>query len=170
MPCQHTATLFHGTPVGWLRLDADAQGLRRVAFADAPGPEVSGDPRAAAWLLQAARELDAYFAGQLHVFTVPLSLEDLGTPFQRRVWQALRAIPYGETCSYAALAAAVGCPHGARAVGQANHHNPLVIVVPCHRVVNADGGLGGYAGGLAIKQRLLALEAAHRQAAANPAK
>ena len=157
------ASLYHRTPVGWLRLEADARGLRGVAFAEGSGPDRPGEEAADALLRRAACELDEYFAGRRRDFTVPLSLEGQGTDFQRRVWQALRAIPYAHTQSYAELAAAVGCPRGARAVGQANHHNPLAIVIPCHRVVNAGGGLGGYAGGLAVKRQLLALEAAHRE-------
>ena len=157
------ASLYHRTPVGWLRLEADARGLRRVAFAEGPGPDRPGEEAADALLRRTACELDEYFAGRRRDFTVPLSLEGQGTDFQRRVWQVLRAIPYAHTQSYAELAVAVGCPRGARAVGQANHHNPLAIVIPCHRVVNAGGGLGGYAGGLAVKRQLLALEAAHRE-------
>ena len=82
-----------------------------------------------------------------------------GTPFQLRVWRALQDIPYGRTCSYAELAAAVGSPRACRAVGQANGRNPLMIVIPCHRVIAAGGGLGGYSGGLDIKRFLLRLEA-----------
>lgn len=150
------------TPVGWLRLGAGSTGLRFVQFADGPACDRPGDPAADALLRAAMRELGEYFAGQRRVFTVPLSLDGQGTDFQRRVWRALRDIPYGQTCSYAALAAAVGCPRGARAVGMANHNNPLVIIIPCHRVIQADGRLGGYAGGLAVKQALLRLEAGHR--------
>ncbi len=83
-----------------------------------------------------------------------------GTPFQRSVWEALRTIPYGETRTYGQIAALIGHPRAARAVGMANHRNPLCLVVPCHRVVGAGGGLTGYAGGLEIKRRLLALEQA----------
>jgi len=81
-----------------------------------------------------------------------------GTDFQKKCWQALLTIPYGHTCSYAQLAQQVGSPRGFRAVGQANHHNPIAIIVPCHRVITSDGTLGGYGGGLAIKKMLLDLE------------
>jgi AraC family transcriptional regulator of adaptative response/methylated-DNA-[protein]-cysteine methyltransferase len=101
-------------------------------------------------------EMDGYFAGRVQAFAV--SLHTTGTPFQERVWGELARIPYGETRSYAAVAAAVGSPGAVRAVGQANGMNRIAIVLPCHRVVNADGKLGGYGGGLWRKQRLLALE------------
>ena len=97
-----------------------------------------------------------YFSGRRQVFTLPLALE--GTPFQHRVWEALRKIPYGSTCSYGEVAAAVGNPKASRAVGMANNRNPLPVLIPCHRVIGADGGLVGYGGGLDIKKKLLALE------------
>jgi AraC family transcriptional regulator of adaptative response/methylated-DNA-[protein]-cysteine methyltransferase len=101
-------------------------------------------------------ELGEYFAGGRRAFELPL--HTTGTPFQERVWQELQRIPYGETRSYAAVAEALGCRGAVRAVGQANGMNRIAIVLPCHRVVNADGRLGGYGGGLWRKQRLLALE------------
>ncbi len=84
-----------------------------------------------------------------------------GTPFERRCWDALLSIPYGETRTYGEIARGLGNPEGARAVGSANHKNPIPIIIPCHRVVNTGGGLGGYGGGLELKRRLLALEQAH---------
>ncbi|MDH2392028.1 methylated-DNA--[protein]-cysteine S-methyltransferase [Streptomyces sp. HNM0663] len=102
------------------------------------------------------RQLNAYFARELTEFDLPLHLE--GTPFQRSVWEQLRKIPYGETRSYGNLAQALGRPGAARAVGLANGRNPVGIIVPCHRVVGASGGLVGYGGGLDRKQRLLAFE------------
>jgi AraC family transcriptional regulator, regulatory protein of adaptative response / methylated-DNA-[protein]-cysteine methyltransferase len=102
------------------------------------------------------RELTAYFAGTLATFTVPLVMR--GTPFQERVWSELRRIPYGETRSYEDLARAIGAPGAPRAVGHANGMNPVAIVVPCHRVINKNGGLGGYGGQLWRKQSLLRLE------------
>ena len=108
----------------------------------------------------AVAQLQAYYRGERSGFDLPL--EAHGTDFQRAVWGALERIPYGQTRSYADIAAAIGRPGAARAVGQANRRNPLPIVVPCHRVVAADGGLGGYMGGIAddggLKARLLALE------------
>lgn len=102
------------------------------------------------------RQLAAYFAGTLREFDLPLATA--GTPFQERVWAALREVPYGETTTYGALAGALGMRGGARAVGLANGRNPISIVVPCHRVVGADGSLTGYAGGVERKRALLALE------------
>lgn len=107
-------------------------------------------------LREAERQLASYFAGQLQVFFLPLCTR--GTPFQEKVWCALQKIPYGETRTYGELAAMIGQPTAARAVGGANHRNPLAIIIPCHRVVAAHGGLGGYGGGLDKKQWLLALE------------
>lgn len=107
-------------------------------------------------LLRARTEIEEYFAGRRREFDLPLAPH--GTPFQQRVWQALRAIPYGSTCTYGELAAAVGNPRASRAVGMANHRNPLPILIPCHRVIGASGALTGYAGGLEWKRRLLAIE------------
>jgi methylated-DNA-[protein]-cysteine S-methyltransferase len=103
------------------------------------------------------RQLDAYFAGELRHFE--LALRPSGSPFQLSVWSALREIPYGQTASYGEIAAAVGQPGAARAVGGANNRNPIAIVIPCHRVIGASGSLTGYGGGLPRKRRLLALEA-----------
>jgi methylated-DNA-[protein]-cysteine S-methyltransferase len=102
------------------------------------------------------RQLDAYFAGELCEFDVHLDLR--GTEFQRRVWEALLTIPYGETRSYGQIALQIGAPGAARAVGLANGHNPVAIIVPCHRVIGAAGKLTGYGGGLDRKQSLLTLE------------
>lgn len=148
-------TLYYRSPVGLLCLRADETGLCAAALVpaageDAPGPVVR----------QAAAELEEYFAGRRKVFTVPLSLH--GTPFQLRAWAALCAIPYGETRSYAQQAADIGNPRACRAVGMANHRNPVLILVPCHRVIGANGSLVGYGGGLAVKRALLTLEATYR--------
>jgi methylated-DNA-[protein]-cysteine S-methyltransferase len=110
-------------------------------------------------------QLDEYFAGERRDFDLPLDLR--GPEFHQRCWQGLLKIPYGETWSYARLAAEVGSPLASRAVGQANHHNPIAIIVPCHRVIASDGSLAGYAGGLKTKEFLLTLEGApFRQSAA----
>jgi O-6-methylguanine DNA methyltransferase len=105
-----------------------------------------------------ARELAEYFGGRLRAFSTPL--EPCGTDFQRRVWDRLQAIPFGETRTYAQLATEIGSPNAVRAVGRANGMNALAVVVPCHRVVGSDGRLVGYGGGLWRKQRLLDLEGA----------
>lgn len=108
---------------------------------------------------QVAQELTEYLTGARSRFTFHVS--PTGTPFERRCWDALQQIPYGETRTYGEIARTVGTPNGARAVGSANHKNPIPIVIPCHRVVAAGGGLGGYGGGLDLKRRLLALEQSH---------
>ncbi len=105
---------------------------------------------------QAAEQLQEYFQGKRREFTLPL--QPVGTPFQQRVWQALLQIPYGETRSYGQIAIAAGNPKAARAVGMANHNNPIAIVIPCHRVIGANGRLVGYAGGVDVKSKLLCLE------------
>ena len=101
-------------------------------------------------------QLDEYFAGKRRAFELPLSPE--GTPFQQTVWKHLQEIPYGQTISYAQLAKAVGNPKACRAVGSANGKNPIAIIIPCHRVIASDGGLGGFASGLENKIQLLGLE------------
>ena len=148
------------SPVGTLTLVAGAAGLAAVLWEDdAPGRVRLGacaeDPSHPV-LREAARQLDAYFSGALTRFDLPLDMN--GTPFQRQVWAALLTIPYGETRSYGAIARQIGQPTACRAVGAANGRNPISIVVPCHRAVAANGALTGFAGGLAIKRRLLALE------------
>lgn len=139
------------SPFGHLLLEADAAGLTRLVPSDAPL-----SPAAAPLLCEAAHELAEYFAGTRRVFDLPL--RPSGTPFQQRAWQALCAIPYGQTRTYAQQAAILGSPKAARAVGGANHHNPIMIIIPCHRVIGTDGSLTGYAGGLAMKEWLLAHE------------
>lgn len=147
------------TPVGTVLLARDSAGLRRVHFQSGPHPLTPPADwrRDASYLADAAAQLDQYFAGQRREFELPLA--PAGTPFQLAVWRALRAIPYGETRSYAQLAEAVG-KGGPRAVGLANGSNPLPIIVPCHRVIGSDGSLTGFGGGLPIKHALLSLEGA----------
>lgn len=153
---EHTfnGVLYYPSPVGLLQLCADEEGLCGVHFV---GTEAEPDTGTENELLRrTARELDEYFGGKRRDFDIPLSLH--GTPFQRRVWEALLQIPYGETRSYAEVAAMAGSPKAFRAVGMANHNNPVSILVPCHRVINTGGGLGGYGGGLDVKRFLLQLE------------
>lgn len=106
--------------------------------------------------IREAEQLTEYFAGKRKVFDLPL--EPYGTEFQKKVWQALMEIPYGRTCSYGEIAAKIGNPKASRAVGSANNKNPIAIVIPCHRVVGANGALVGYASGLQTKEALLKLE------------
>jgi methylated-DNA-[protein]-cysteine S-methyltransferase len=144
------------SPVGELTLVGSPRGLRYVLWAGEPPRE----PCVAAGcdvLEEAARQLSAYFAGDLWRFDLPLDL--VGTEFQVEAWRALADIPYGTTRSYGAQARRLGRPRAVRAVGAANARNPLPIVLPCHRVVGADGSLVGFGGGLAVKRLLLEHEA-----------
>ncbi|MEW6758280.1 MAG: methylated-DNA--[protein]-cysteine S-methyltransferase, partial [Acidobacteriota bacterium] len=130
-------------------LEAQFQTLRRrLKCAAVPGRNAHHE--------RLGRELEAYFRGDLRRFTVPLVFP--GSPFQRRVWEELQGIPYGETRTYEEVALAAGAPGACRAAGAANGRNRLAILIPCHRVVNKDGRLGGYGGGLWRKRRLLELE------------
>ena len=146
---------FFETPVGKLLLGASERGLRYIHF----GGQLPRPRRNELWIeapaaLQPYQEqLRAYFQGELKEFTCKLDLN--GTDFQKKCWNALLRIPYGKTCSYADIARQVGSPRAFRAVGQANHNNPIPIIVPCHRVITSSGTLGGYGGGLDVKQKLL---------------
>lgn len=148
------------SPVGELTLVADARGLMAVLWEDDDPARVRLGSRQVTpdhpVLVEARLQLDAYFAGTLQRFDVPLHFE--GTDFQRQVWTALLAIPFGETRSYADIARAIGRPTATRAVGAANGRNPISIIAPCHRVVGANGTLTGFAGGLPAKRFLLDLE------------
>jgi len=137
---------------------ASEAGVRAIDLhgtGELPGRESRSNP----FLRQAVDQLQAYFAGELHDFDLPLDLQ--GTEFQQRVWRELCKIPYGETRSYSFLAVALGAPKAVRAVGAANGRNPIPIVIPCHRVIGASGSLVGYGGGLPLKRLLLDLEARH---------
>ncbi|MEJ8651246.1 methylated-DNA--[protein]-cysteine S-methyltransferase [Streptomyces sp. MS1.AVA.3] len=156
-----THTVLGDTPVGPLTLVAVGEALTGLYMTDQrhrPPQETFGDPADPDEppFALAIAQLRAYFRGELTTFDLPLALH--GTPFQRRVWAALCTIPYGETLSYGQLAARLGVPTAARAVGLANGRNPVGIIVPCHRVVGANGSLTGYGGGLDRKRRLLAFE------------
>jgi methylated-DNA-[protein]-cysteine S-methyltransferase len=166
---------FLETPVGRLLVARDTAGVRRIQFSGPAkagadrhvGPAHAGPYLPAGWerhdaaFRDVATQLREYFDGSRRAFELQLAPE--GTPFQLRVWNALGDIPYGETISYGQLAARVGDPSAARAVGLANGSNPLPIVIPCHRVIGANGKLTGYGGGLPIKERLLALERGERR-------
>jgi AraC family transcriptional regulator of adaptative response/methylated-DNA-[protein]-cysteine methyltransferase len=155
------------SPLGPLMAAATAQALCLLEFADEQSPEtrIAALQRVFGCAVVPGRnehvdhlraELGEYFAGKLRRFTVKLDYR--GTPFQHAVWDELRRIPYGQTASYEDVARRVGRPNAQRAIGMANHRNPIAIVVPCHRVVNKSGALGGYGGGLWRKQFLLDLE------------
>jgi methylated-DNA-[protein]-cysteine S-methyltransferase len=159
-PCKVHYTRMQ-SPVGPLLLAATEKGLRCVHFDDGNLPRPSRDEvwiESSEALRPYQEQLLAYFGGRRRDFTLDLDLK--GTPFQKKCWEALRRIPYGSTCSYADLAREIGRPRAFRAVGQANHNNPVAIVVPCHRVVGANGSLTGYGGGVEIKEKLLRLEGA----------
>ncbi len=147
------------TPIGRLLLTGDESGLRGISFDNGRHPAEVAETwhRTAEPFRDAIAQLAAYFAGRLRRFDLALAPE--GTPFQREVWSALTEIPYGKTVSYSELARRIGRPATIRAVGAANGKNPLPIVVPCHRVIGANGSLTGFGGGLPIKRRLLDLEA-----------
>ena len=152
------------SPVGTITLVADEEGLRGLWLS---GRERSMAGRRDDKALASVRaQLDEYFAGERADFDIPLSMH--GTPFQLTVWDALRKIPYGETASYGEIAANIGQPGAARAVGSANGRNPVAIIVPCHRVIASGGKLGGYGGGLDRKQFLLDLERGSVRPAARP--
>ena len=145
------------TPLGTLTLAAGAHGLRAVLF-DEPSPTGAGDPAASLHLDHAAAALAAYLAGQGTALDLPIDPTALPGGFAGRVLAATAAVPRGRTTSYREVAEAAGSPNAARAAGQALGANPLAVVVPCHRVLASDGGLGGYTGGLERKRALLALE------------
>lgn len=155
-------TVFE-SPVGPLLLAGDGLALQVLAFADGRSgtPDDSWLRDTSGLLDPVRRELDSYFDGQLREFQVPLAPR--GTAFQQSVWRNLREIPYGETISYGELARRVGDPLAVRAVGAANGANPIAIIVPCHRVIGANGSLVGFGGGLPIKRALLDLERGERR-------
>ena len=142
------------SPVGALTLTEEDEQLIGVCFSSTPVPDAA--EAETPLLMRAKQQLNEYFSGERKAFDLPLA--PMGTPFQQAVWQALRQIPYGETRTYGAIAAQIGRPCAARAVGMANHHNPIAIIQPCHRVIGTSGRLTGYAGGLDKKEYLLTLE------------
>ncbi|GAB3314671.1 methylated-DNA--[protein]-cysteine S-methyltransferase [Luteimonas notoginsengisoli] len=149
------------SPVGPLLLGADEDHLRLIWFSTPRHPlprsvAIEGGDNAV--LRETGAQLEAYFTGRLRAFDLPL--QPVGTPFQREVWSTLAQIPYGQTWSYGDVARHIGKPQAVRAVGAANGRNPLPIVLPCHRVIGADGSLTGFGGGLPTKQFLLMLESA----------
>jgi methylated-DNA-[protein]-cysteine S-methyltransferase len=144
------STMFH-SPVGPFVLEGDDSRLTRLGFGEPVSRQ--GDAESVA---SAAIQLEEYFAGDRTEFDLDLELD--GTPFERRVWEEVRAIPYGETATYAEIAERIGSPKACRAVGRANGRNPIAVIVPCHRVIGSDGTLTGYAGGIELKRTLLDLE------------
>lgn len=151
----HTVTAE--TPVGLLTITASPAGVREITFGHRP--TIKGSPAAERISAEALSQLERYFAGELSEFDLPLDLEEV-TPFQRSVLKQLNAVPWGETRSYGELAAAVGRPKAARAIGGALNRNPIAVVLPCHRVVGSNGSLTGFAGGTERKRWLLSHETA----------
>jgi len=160
-------TLYYSrmkSPIGPLWLAVSNKGLVAIEFGSRDFPPVKSDPNVS-WVVSeekteaVRKQLTQYFDGHRTEFSVPLDLR-IGTDFQRKCWDVLIKIPYGETRSYLEVARAAGRPGASRAAGQANHRNPIPIIIPCHRVINADGHLGGYGGGLDVKEQLLSLERA----------
>jgi len=149
-------SVVHDSPVGPLTLISNGAALEHVEFENPRYAYDPAPPGSDKILDKARRELDAYFAGRLKAFSVPVAPQ--GTPFQQRVWAALQAIPYGVTRSYGQQAVAIGSPQASRAVGLANGRNPVAIIIPCHRVIGANGSLTGYGGGMERKKLLLDLE------------
>jgi methylated-DNA-[protein]-cysteine S-methyltransferase len=150
----------HDSPIGILTLVSNGDAIAWLEFEQARHPAPQYRHGCDAVIERARRELDAYFGGKLKKFSVPVAPQ--GTPFQQRVWAALRNIPYGATRTYGEQAASIGSPQASRAVGLANGRNPVSIIVPCHRVIGANGALTGYGGGLERKQFLLELEQGRR--------
>ena len=139
------------SPAGRITLASRDGCLTHLLFGEHFSPTAADDV-----LTEAQRQLEEYFAGTRTQFDIPLN--PAGTEFQRAVWRALQDIPYGETVSYGDIARSIGRPKACRAVGQANHVNPISIIIPCHRVVGSGGSLTGYGGGLPVKEMLLMLE------------
>ena len=146
----------YNSPIGKLTLVSDGEAIAYLAFENNKYP-IADAPRGTDKIIEkACKELDAYFAGKLKSFTVPVRPE--GTAFQVSAWKALQKIPYGATRSYGEQAKAIGKPKAVRAIGAANGRNPIPIIIPCHRVIGADGSLTGFGGGMKTKQFLLELE------------
>jgi methylated-DNA-[protein]-cysteine S-methyltransferase len=159
-----TSTVYStlDSPIGPITVAGDGEVVTNLRMVDQSHPPADQgqwhfEPEA---FPEALGQLEAYFGGRLTRFDLPLRLD--GTEFQRRVWDALVEIPYGETASYGEIAGRIGSPGAARAVGLANGRNPVGIIVPCHRVIGSDGSLTGYGGGLERKLTLLQLEREHR--------
>lgn len=146
---------IYETKIGNLAICSDDSCITNVFFDVKKVPEDFKENETKV-IKQALREIEEYLNGERKEFTVALRLD--GTEFQKKVWLALKDIPYGKTCSYKYVAQKIGCPNGCRAVGLSNSKNPILILIPCHRVINSNGSLGGFSGGLLIKEKLLDIE------------
>ena len=148
-------TYFYETSIGKIGITENGEGITHLTFTDKKIP-ANSEIKETALLAEAAKQLREYLSGQRTSFELNLLPE--GTDFQKKVWEVLRTIPYGNTLSYKEVAAAAGNPKACRAVGMANNRNPIAIFIPCHRVIGTNGKLVGYAGGLKIKEQLLQIE------------
>jgi methylated-DNA-[protein]-cysteine S-methyltransferase len=147
--------VYFETTIGRIGLVENGEAVTNVFFRSEKAPPDTKE-HSTPLLRRVARQIEEYLNGKRTEFDLPLKPE--GTEFQRAVWKALQTIPYGETRSYRDIAEQIGSPKSCRAVGMANHRNPITIIIPCHRVIGADGSLTGYGGGLKLKQQLLDLE------------
>lgn len=150
-------TTYYRSPIGLIEITGGADGISSISFVD----DASMNDAAPPLTQDCASQLDEYFGGRRKEFSVKLDLQ--GTEFQKKVWRELQTLPFGRTVSYLDIALAVGTKESTRAVGRANGQNPIVIIVPCHRVIGSDGSLTGYGGGLWRKQWLLDFESNARQ-------
>jgi len=146
---------FYQTVIGTLAIAEENGKITHVNVSQAKRP-IAAEEKETPLLAEAAKQIQEYLSGARKVFLLPLAPQ--GTDFQKKVWQALQTIPYGETVTYKDIAVKIGSPLGCRAVGMANNKNPIGIIIPCHRVIGSNGKLVGYAGGLDVKARLLNLE------------
>jgi methylated-DNA-[protein]-cysteine S-methyltransferase len=142
------------SPVGVIEIKSDGKAITEINLLKDKSVDMQTSTNPV--ILETCRQLDEYFAGKRRTFDLPLSPQ--GTPFQQTVWKQLQEIPYGQTVSYAQLAKAIRRPKACRAVGNANGKNPIPILIPCHRVIASDGGLGGFACGIEVKKQLLKTE------------
>lgn len=149
----NTSNIYH-SPIGKIYIHAENEKVTRVEFLDVEHTNISVNPCNLTG--KVIEQLEEYFSGKRRNFDLPLKFD--GTDFRKKVWAELRNIPYGKKVSYQEIAIAVNCNNGWRAVGNANHYNPIVIIVPCHRVIKSDGTMGGYGGGIWRKEYLLKLE------------
>ena len=156
MPVAVPNHFAYNTPFGKITLESDGRHITRLVFGDAA---LAGIRKPNAVTNEAAHELQEYLAGTRRLFSVPIAPS--GTSFQQEVWRAVELVPYGQTRTYSQIAEYIGRPNAARAVGGANNANPVPIFVPCHRIVPASGGIGGYAYGVKTKRFLLDLERSH---------
>jgi len=149
---------YYRSPIGLLKISAEEECITGLSLEEQEGlQEIVSETPPTALLQEACTQLTEYFSGERIQFTLPIAYPH-GTPFQHSVWNALRNIPYGATRSYEDIAVAIGNPKAVRAIGQANTRNPILLLVPCHRVINKNGTIGGFGCGVEVKKQLLQLE------------